>query len=101
MSCNKTKNRTHFQSESSSDFSDLVDDIGLDYTKEWFPSSREPATVHRTVAFRWVRVHRPAKNKTHPHGWVLLFGGARHVKSEHRAASISAREIVSVPSLKL
>ena len=34
-------------------------------------------------------------------GWVFIFGGARHVKSEQRAASISAREIVSVPSLKL
>ena len=32
---------------------------------------------------------------------VFFSGGARHVKSEQRAASTSAREIVSVPSLKL
>ena len=29
-----------------------VDDKGLDKIKVWFPSSREPATVHRTVALK-------------------------------------------------
>ena len=41
------------------------------------------------------------KKKNHTQRVWFLFGGARHVKSEHRAASISAREIVSVLSLKL
>ena len=41
------------------------DDIGLDKIEVWFPSSREPATVHRTVAFKWVRVHIVTKKKNH------------------------------------
>ena len=36
---------------------------GLDYTMEHPASSRRMATVHRTVAFTWVRVHRLYQNK--------------------------------------
>ena len=42
-----------------------MDDIGLDYIKERSPSSRRTATVHRTVAFRRVRVHIATKKKNH------------------------------------
>ena len=43
---------------------------------------------------------RPYK-KPHPNGWGFLYGGARLVISEQRAASTSARETVWVPPLKL
>ena len=46
---------------------------GLDNTKVWFPSSRKPATVHRTVAFKWVRVHSPYnKKRERPKGLSLF-----------------------------
>ena len=51
------------------------DDIGLDEIKVWFPSSREPATVHRTVVFDWfesyIYIVRQNKNP-HPNGWGFV-----------------------------
>ena len=39
---------------------------GLDYTMEHPASSRRVATVHRTVAFTWVRARRPDTKKESP-----------------------------------
>ena len=52
----------------------LRDDIGLDEIKESMPSSRHRATVHRTVAFKWVRVLSLVhiKKKTTPNGVVFF-----------------------------
>ena len=50
----------------------MVDDIGLEDTKELPPSSQRQAAVHRTAAFRWVRVHRPPIRKDHPGGKVKV-----------------------------
>ena len=43
---------------------------------EWFPSSREPATVHRTVAFRWFELSRHPLHKKEAAIRRLLFYGA-------------------------
>ena len=48
---------------------------GLDYTMEHPASSRRVATVHRTVAFTWVRVHRPDTKKESPRGGSLFWCG--------------------------
>ena len=40
-----------------------METTGLDFTMEQPPSSRRLAAVHRTAAFRWVRVLLPAPNK--------------------------------------
>ena len=37
----------------------------------WFPSSRKPATPHRGVAFRWVRVRYDIKNVPPRKGWDI------------------------------
>ena len=50
------------------------DDIGLEYVIELPPPRRRQATVHRTVAFRWVRVPVHQKEKPHHLVW-FLFGG--------------------------
>ena len=47
---------------------------GLDKIKEWFPSSRKPATVYRHVAFRWVRVLLPHTNKKGRHKPPFFIG---------------------------
>ena len=59
------------------------------------------ATVHRTVAFRWVRVRCPAITKRTAPRWgaVLFVGGHILVKFELRIDSICCRVKVSLPSL--
>ena len=44
----------------------------LEYTMEHPASSRRVATVHRTVAFSWVRARRPDTKKESPEGLSFL-----------------------------
>ena len=50
----------------------MVDDIGLDEIMEQPPAGRRLASVHRTLAFRWVRVHRLPIRKGYPGGKVKV-----------------------------
>ena len=47
---------------------------GLDKIKEWFPSSRKPATVHRTVAFNGFSSCQHLPKRKTGHRPVFLFG---------------------------
>ena len=47
----------------------LAADVPVAHRKEWIPSSRNPATVHWTVAFEWFESVKIVKKKSHPFGW--------------------------------
>ena len=49
-----------------------VDDIGLDEIMEQPPAGRRLASVHRTLAFRWVRVLVQQNENPHLTVWVLI-----------------------------
>ena len=54
-----------------------------------------PATVHRTVAFRWVRVRYPYKNKQTPQRGICLFGAANRTRT---GTSVTSRDFKSLVS---
>ena len=51
------------------------------------PSSRQQATLHRSVAFRWVRIHIPGKKKKHTKRCAFLFGGGWWIRTTEGIAS--------------
>lgn len=60
---NPTRNVKISEQKNCSEAKKMVPLTGLDYTKEHPASSRRVATVHRTVAFTWVRARRLYQNK--------------------------------------
>ena len=77
---------------------------GLDYIKEWFPSSRKPATVHRTVAFRWVRVRVNTNKKREAFASLFLLVrivGLEPTRRWHRNLNPTRLPIPSYPHILL
>ena len=77
----------------------MVPAAGRERTMEHPASSRRVATVHRTVAFTWVRVRPPGYKKENPRSGFSFFGAGDRTRTGTLSPAVDFESTTStIPS---